>query len=477
MLLHTPFYLLFLGLVVALYWWLPNEAWRKRFLVVVSALFYTLFDWRFSLLLAILVLFTHIVATCARRPYGRWLYIIHLFFALGLLGWFKYAGFFLDSLAGAMQRIGVAVVPTALSFLLPIGISFYVFQAIGYTTETYRQRLDAATNWLDTALLLVFFPKLIAGPLVRPAIFLQQLYQTDKRLESGDVQQALSLLMFGLLKKLLVADALGVLADPAFRAAELAGSGAIFPTPLFIQGFYLFAFQIYADFSGYTDIARGSAILLGLQLPENFRTPYFSTSLGDFWNRWHMSLTQWFREYLFFPISRWLLVRTARRMPRLVQACATLTTMALIGLWHGAAWTYVVWGLWHGCLVILESLLRIKPGHGSRLLSGLISFHLVGLGWVLFRSQSFSSAAAFFTGLISFEQMNWLGYAMMPVFLMAIILYFLDILQSGRFRLPHSYNKLATPIGFIAGMLVLAGLMLLNYAHGGDPQPFIYGSF
>jgi D-alanyl-lipoteichoic acid acyltransferase DltB (MBOAT superfamily) len=358
--------------------------------------------------------------------------------------------------------------------LLPVGISFYTFQAIAYTTEIYRGKAQPA-SLLDFALYLAFFPKLIAGPLARPQDFMHQV--SAPRPSQAEVTSALGLLLLGLVKKVIIADSLAGLADTAFRAASLAG-GAHFATPLYLQGFYLFAFQIYADFSGYTDLARGSAALLGFALPENFRQPYFAATLGDFWNRWHMSLTAWFREYLFFPLSRWLLAHGGRQHAERAQVIANLVTMVLIGLWHGAAWTFVLWGLWHGALLTIERLTRFKPaGRWPRLAAGLVTFHLVAIGWVLFRADSLASAGRFFVGLFSVQQMGWLGYYAPGVLITAGLVIVIDWFAIGRTGWAAALWPRLRPIAITAGVVVLLALGLLSYARGANALPFIYGQF
>ncbi len=346
MLLHTPLYLVFLLAVVLIYWLLPRLIWRKAFLLVASYLFYAMFDWRFALLLFILTLISFVLGKAIERgksPRGYvWLSVI---INICVLIIFKLSGFFINSLESMLQIIGLNVFSPGLTLLLPVGISFYTFQAISYTTDIYRHKIQPTSSLVDFGLYLAFFPKLIAGPLVRPAIFLNQVYHPKASLSKEEYLSALGLLLLGLAKKVIIADSLAGRADVAFRAAAFPVDGMQFASPIFIQGFYLYAFQIYADFSGYTDIARASAALLGFTLPENFQQPYLSSTITSFWNRWHMSLTQWFREFLFFPFSRALLFFTHRRQPRIVQISANLLTMILIGLWHGMAWTFVAWGL------------------------------------------------------------------------------------------------------------------------------------
>ena len=282
----------------------------------------------------------------------------------------------------------------------------------------------------------------------------------------------------GYLKKIIIADSLGSLSSTAFHAAAT-GQALTFNTPLYIQGFYLFAFEIYADFSGYIDIARASAALLGIQLPENFKQPYLATSLGVFWNRWNMTLTQWFREYLYFPLTRALSQRTERRHPQLVQVITNLITMLLIGLWHGPAWTFIAWGGWHGCLLSIESMLKIKPASVRHsLIQGIITFHLVGIGWVLFRSESLTAAVNYLHALFSFNNMEWLPYYLPSIILTAALVFGIDLLTVYQARLGRlSYLKEFRPALVIASVILLSSLFLLTFARGSAVRPFIYGQF
>jgi len=464
MLLHTPRYLLFLLLVVLLYERLPAGRARKLALLCASYLFYALFDLRFALLLAALTAAVYFLARAiAAGRHPRLLAALSVILNLGLLGLFKYANFFLENLQIALGRPP----SPALALILPIGISFYTFQSISYTTEIYRKKL-APASWSDLALYLAFFPRLIAGPFVSPAAFLAQCNQPPA---PPDRRTALGLLLRGLVKKMIIADSLAGLADVAYRAADLPG---VFPAPLYVQGFYLYAIQLYADFSGYTDLARGSALLLGFQLPQNFRQPYLAVTLTDFWNRWHMSLTQWFREYLFFPLSRALLSRSGRRYPRLIQIVANLVTMLLIGLWHGAAWSFIAWGAWHGILLSIERLLNLKPvRRWQSTLTALLTFHLVGVGWVLFRSSSFIAAGRFLAGLFSFQQMQWLPHYLPAIFLAGGLTLALDLWESERLRLPGWLRAVVT----IAALVTLLALLTLSVVRGSDARPFIYGQF
>lgn len=473
MLLHTPGYLVFLLAVAALTWALPRPAWRKWLLLAASYTFYSLFDLRFA---ALLFGLTAAAAWIGRRisasaqPVG-WLWL-GLALNLGSLAFFKYSGFFTARLQAA------GLISPGLQILFPLGISFYIFQAVSYMVEIARGKLSPSASFLDLGLYLSFFPKLIAGPLVRPAAFLGQLASLPPSLPPPSLKRGLGLILLGLVKKVVVADSLAALGSTAFQAAEMSGAAGGFPTPIFIQGFYLYAIQIYADFSGYTDLARGSALLLGIELPENFQRPYWASSLVQFWNRWHMSLTQWFREYVFFPASRALLLRSQRRFARPIQVFVNLLTMIVIGWWHGSTVTFLLWGLWHGLLLSIEHLAGIKPTRRwARWVGWLVTFHLVGAGWILFRSSSIAAAGRFFSGLLAFEQMHWLPMLLGPVLTAAILTAFLDWLPSSPIFAGTPRLRPLRHILVSAAVVLLSGLALLSLARGSDPRPFIYGQF
>jgi alginate O-acetyltransferase complex protein AlgI len=477
--LHTPAYLLFLLLVVLIYWLLPAHHWRKLFLLMASYIFYALFDVRFTVLLFGLSIAVYLlggrIASSRHRRFYAWLSVG---LNLGVLGLFKYAGFFLSSAAAGFQLLGVPIVPPALRFLLPVGLSFYTFQAIAYTTEIYRGTARPTPRILDFGLSMAFFPKLIAGPLVQPFEFQHQIKTQTSRPSAVAVRNALALLLTGLTKKVLIADSLASLSDVAYRASALSSASGLFPSPLYWAGFYLYAIQIYADFSGYTDIARASANLLGFSLPENFRQPYFADSIADFWSRWHMTLTRWFREYLFQPLSRFLLISTKRRFRKGVQVLANLTTMTLIGLWHGAAWTYVAWGFWHGTLISIERFFNLRPrGRWSRWIRGILTFHLVGIGWVLFRAESFANAGRYIVGIFSLQQVVWLPRFLPPVLLAGALTLLIDLISANVVRPSRRSRRFWQPVLVTASLLALSGLALLQVLRGMAPRPFIYGQF
>ncbi|HMD88238.1 MAG TPA: MBOAT family O-acyltransferase [Anaerolineaceae bacterium] len=471
--LQTPLYLLSLLIFTLIYWRLPVGLVRQVALVVISYLCYALFDPRFALLLAGLSIVIYFIGRGIISSTQRFfLATIGVILNLSVLIIFKYSGFFLESLRTVLAPWGITSLPVAFSLLLPIGISFYTFQGISYIVGVYRKKLTPA-SFFDLMLYLAFFPKLIAGPIVSPKQFFDELHQLPDRLANSDRSIAFKLLLSGLVKKVLIADSLTSLAGVAFRAAGQPGNPS-FPTLLFIQGFYLYAIQIYADFSGYTDLARGSALLLGFHLPENFRQPYLSGTIADFWNRWHMSLTAWFREYLFFPLSRSLLKRSGQRWSRQIQVVTNLITMILIGFWHGTNWTFVVWSVWHGLLVSIERITAWKPQKGwQTLLSTLITFHLVAIGWVLFKSADFASAFSFFAGMTNLKNLYWIPNFWPPILLAGGLMAGLDFIERGSLRYPARVRH----VGIITAVVVLTGLTILSAVRGSDVHPFIYGNF
>jgi len=482
MLLNTPSYLLFLCLVAVIYWLLPSRRWprsRPLLLLVASYIFYATFDVRFVILLSSLTIVVYGLARAIPiSPHARFYAAVSVCLSLGVLGIFKYNEFFLENLNAILQAAGTRQLPSGLRLLLPAGISFYMFQAISYTMEVYRGTLQPVSNLSDFALYMAFFPKLLAGPIMSPSKFLPQINQAHLNFQSDRVWYALRLITQGLVKKVVIADSLASLSQIAFRAADLPPGQWPFPTPLYWQGFYLYAIQIYADFSGYTDIARGSATLFGFTLPENFEWPYFASTIGEFWNRWHISLTGWFREYLFFPLSRKLISLTDRRYLIADQIIANLVTMTLIGLWHRAGWTFIAWGFWHGVLLSIERISRYRATRRwQKILGGVVTFHLVSLGWVLFNASSFTAAWRFLRGLVAMEQMHWLPFVAPAVLLAGGMTLGIDLMARAWLDSTHKPRWNWRLLLWAASWTVILSLLTLRLVKGSNTLPFIYGQF
>lgn len=391
MIFHSLEFAVFFAVTASLYWSLPHR-WQNVLLLVAS---YTFYGWVHPWFLALIFSTTVIDYASARgmerwpshRKRFLWLSIVTNF---GLLGFFKYFNFFVENVAAAASLAGWRFPAPVLSIVLPVGISFYTFQSMSYTIDVYWGHLKARTSFLDMAVFVSFFPHLVAGPIMRASTLLPQV-EGERRFTPDGARDATLLLAWGFFKKLVIADNVGVIANKVFalRAPEFTVLWA---------GVFAFAIQIFADFSAYTDIARGTAKWLGFDLIRNFDHPYLASGPSDFWKRWNISLTTWFRDYVFLPMSyalsrridgvRWLGLRDEFW----IYSAATLATFLLSGLWHGASWNYVLWGAYHGVLLVAARLVsprrrkRRQPARRwlepARVLG---TFVLTCVGWLLFR--------------------------------------------------------------------------------------------
>jgi alginate O-acetyltransferase complex protein AlgI len=392
----SPFLIYFL-VVLLVYWCLPWREGRVWFLLGASFYFYV----RWNAWLAVLIGFTSFVDYIVARgmeqtsvPWRRrFLLLASLVMNLGVLVYFKYANFFIQSFVEAGQAFGLPVSVRSLQVILPVGISFYTFEAINYTVDVYRKRIQAEHNLAHFLLFILFFPHLVAGPIVRARDFLHQI-KRRKRWSSPRLLLGVGLFLLGLVKKVVVADRMALVADPVFAQPESYSTAATWLATL------AYALQIYGDFSGYSDMALGCAHMLGYKLAINFNMPYVAVNIAEFWHRWHISLSTWLRDYLFIPLggSRGTWLQTARNL---------LITMALGGLWHGANWAFVLWGVVHGLLLIghrafravvkrrptLDGALQTRAGTAVRMAT---TFLCVMLCWVLFRAMSLPAAGTIF---------------------------------------------------------------------------------
>jgi D-alanyl-lipoteichoic acid acyltransferase DltB (MBOAT superfamily) len=391
-LFDSPVYFAFLVAVVVAYW---SMNWRSQniFLLAASYFFYGWWDWRFLGLIFLSTTGDFIIAQWLDRSdnerHRRCALVISLILNLSFLGFFKYFNFFTDSLVSLLTALGLPHSPTAvLRVILPPGISFYTFQEIAYIVDVYQRKQRPAKSFIDYGLFVSLFPHLIAGPIQRPSHLLTQV-QAPRTFSPGQACDGFMLILMGLFRKCVFADNFAALANAAFASAL--GHNA-FAT---LVGAVAFGFQIYGDFCGYSDIARGSAKLLGFEFAVNFRRPYLAQSLQDFWHRWHISLSTWLRDYLYIPLggSRAGTIRTYANL---------IITMVLGGLWHGANWTFVVWGGLHGFALAAERWLRGLVGVWGNLPTGLArlvpvlartgTLAVVLLAWLFFRAPNVSTA-------------------------------------------------------------------------------------
>lgn len=464
MLFVSSAFLTFFAVVFPVYWALRAHRARLLWLLAASCFFYM--SWNPWLIL--LILFSasvdYLAALALERTAAprrrRALLAGSVGLNLGLLALFKYANFFLDTAGQFLGLFDVALPRPVLDIVLPLGISFYTFETISYIVDVYRGRTRAVRSPLDYALFILFFPHLVAGPIVRPRDFLPQLARR-KRFDWDRLYLGVRLFLLGLVKKALLADTLGAYAvDPVFAAAGAYGSGAAWLAVL------AYAVQIYCDFSGYSDMGIGLAHLLGFRLPANFRRPYLAGDVAEFWRRWHISLSSWLRDYLFIPLGgsrggAWLTYRNL------------MVVMLLGGLWHGASWTFVAWGLYHGVLLALHRALPAAPAL-LRPLRVPATFLLVAVGWVFFRATSLGDAVALL------GRLAWptAGAALAPA-TVALVLGCLALTLAGhllgeRVDLARVERRLPAPVMGAALAAVLA-LVLVLLPDG--TRAFIYFQF
>lgn len=374
-------------------WLLRANRARKIWLLAASWVFYAGWDPRFLLLLWASTAANFVAGLGIARAQSvsarrAWL-VGGVVFDLGVLGAFKYAGFFLDAATEVLALLGIGAALPAVAVVLPIGISFFTFQGISYLVDVWRGTIPATRRPLDFALFIALFPHLVAGPIVRASELLPQ-FRAAPRAADARVRAALLLFASGFVKKACIADRIAAVVDPVFAAPAAYGAGSKWLAAA------LYHVQIYCDFSGYTDMAIAVAALLGYRLPENFAFPYLARSVRSFWRGWHMTLTRWFRDYLYVPLG-------GNRGSRIATARNLFAVFLLCGLWHGAAWTFVAWGAAHGMLLVAERgafgrLLARLPRPAALLYVNAV----VLLAWVLFRSPDFARAADFLGGLFGF---------------------------------------------------------------------------
>jgi alginate O-acetyltransferase complex protein AlgI len=477
MLFCSQQFLLFFAVVFAVYWSLPDQRLRVWFLLAASFYFYAKWNpWLAALIGASTAMdyaLAHGMEATASPRRRKLLLAVSLTANLGLLGYFKYANFFLESLYQACgwplpcengQRVPL------LAVILPVGISFYTFEAINYTVDVYRGRVRAERSLPNFMLFITFFPHLVAGPIVRARDFLPQI-RRRKRWDWARLHLGAQLFLRGLFKKLAIADRMPLWTDDVFANPQLHNTGAAWLAVL------AYALQIYCDFSGYSDMALGCAHVLGYKLAVNFELPYLSANVAEFWRRWHVSLSSWLRDYLFIPLggSRGSRRRTNRNL---------LITMTLGGLWHGASWTFVAWGVLHGLLLIAHRAFRdwcaprprlacwLQSQSGTALRIGT-TFLTVSLCWVFFRATAFGKAAELLKRLVVPHSGLGSGQQNLALLLIAAA-FFLGQVLARRGAWKQLVDRLSGPVlgtGYAAALT----LTLLLAPNGG--QAFIYFQF
>ena len=473
MLFNSAQFGVFLIFVCFVYWSIrENRPLRHSFLLACSLFFYMCWNEKYVLLL--------IFSTVLDFHLGKALYIsqqagrrklllgISVLCNLGLLGIFKYFNFFAGNVNALAVFFGLERVLPALDVLLPVGISFYTFQTMSYTIEIYQRKLEPCSSIVEFALFVSFFPQLVAGPIVRASQFLPQLTQTppldDTRIGSG-----LYMILKGLFKKVIVADYIALhLVDRVY-----ADPGA-YESPMILLAMYGFFLQLYCDFAGYSDIAIGGARLLGFDLPINFRSPFKATSIRDFWTRWHITMTSWFRDFVFFPLG-------GSRKGEWRTAFNIMCNMLVVGLWHGASWIFILWGIFMGCYLWAERLLERLRGPSAHKkkswyhdpIAILITFHLILLTNTFFRTENLSNAGMIFSRLFSISG-EWnisVPTSVLAVMVLGYATHFLP--ESWKLKGELLFTASPAPVQAFASMVLIAGCIVLHL----EEHPFFYFQF
>ena len=475
-------FLVFLPIVFVLYWFVfQKREWQNLLIVTASYVFYGWWDWRFLFLIA----FTSICSFYsgvlierfeASKRKQRMVCAGNLILNFLILGVFKYYNFFADSLAQLFWHLFHYQLDwVTLNVVLPVGISFYTFQALSYTIDVYRKDVPVARNIVEFCAFISFFPQLVAGPIERAKNLLPQ-FQRDRHFDYVQAVDGCRQMLWGFFKKTVIADKCAANLNPLWDSyADYSG------VSLWMLAF-LFTFQIYCDFSGYSDIAIGCARLFGIKLLNNFNYPYLSRSIPEFWRRWHISLMTWFRDYVYIPLggsrcAQWKVIRN------------TFIVFGVSGLWHGANWTFVCWGLYHGCLIVLYKLLHINTKDKDILAAGrwlpsikdmcrvVITFLLAVVGWVIFRAENIAQAWDFVSRMFftAFDDFHF-RLGSINTFIAILLLIIVEYLQRNRvhvLQLPDNRVFHCSSVRY--ALYACIGLLMFFYA--GEVQTFIYFQF
>lgn len=465
---------LFLVTVFCVYHVLRCRA-QNVLLVAASYVFYGWWDWRFLSLLLISTIVDFTVARAmsdASTRRRKLLLAISVCTNLGILGFFKYFGFFMETAAVAMRQIGLEPDWPTLRIILPVGISFYTFQTMAYTIDVYRKKLSPTRNLLTFAVYVAFFPQLVAGPIERAQRLLPQI-AGHRTVTAHQFSSGILLILIGLCRKVAIADLVAGDVEYAFSNYETLGGAML------ARGLFLFALQIYGDFAGYSDIARGTSRLLGIELMRNFEQPYFSTSITEFWRRWHVSLSTWLRDYLYVSLG-------GNRVTKLLVYRNLMLTMLLGGLWHGAAWTFVIWGAIHGVALIMHKAWlsvrsQVWPSAQTSSASGriaglacgwVITMLVIICGWAFFRAPDLTTAVGYLGTMFSEPSIPTLRQLVLPVGVTALLLA-IDLPQ----RLTGRHTVLLEWPWPLRGSVYACLVLIMVLVRSGDEVPFIYFQF
>ncbi len=477
MLFNSIEFVIFLPIVFVIYWFVINRNLKLQnlFVLVASYVFYGWWDWRFLSLIIFSSIVDYTVAlqinNSSDKIRRKVLLFISVLVNIGLLGFFKYYNFFVDSFVEAFSQFGIQMHARTLNVILPVGISFYTFQTLSYTIDVYRNKLEPTKDVIAFFTFVAFFPQLVAGPIERAVNLLPQFY-TRRKFDLDQARDGVKQILWGLFKKIIIADNCAVIVDDIF------GNYGSQPGSVLLLGAFFFAFQIYGDFSGYSDIAIGTARLFGFSLMRNFAFPYFSRDIAEFWRRWHISLSTWFRDYVYIPLG-------GSRGTKMQQIRNTLVIFVVSGFWHGANWTFIVWGLLNGLYflpLLLSKANRRNMGvtaEGKLLpslretMQMLITFFLTLIAWIFFRAENVTQAFAylgemFSASLVTIPSLDYLK-------LLPLVLIFIIIEWISRDK-QHALEISGWPVTYRwATYLVIGFVVLLSFDK--SPHAFIYFQF
>lgn len=485
MLFNSFVFALFLPIVFSLYWLLGESTrWQNRLILVASYVFYGWWDWRFLILMTISILsawgsgelFRHTDNLKARKT----ILVSALMVNFGILFAFKYFNFFIGSLSTLFAAIGFSIDSPSLKIVLPVGISFYTFQAVGYVIDVYRRDVEPTRDPVAFMAFISFFPQLVAGPIERASNLLPQ-FLRPRKFEYESAVDGCRQMLWGFFKKMVVADECGHVVNRIFEGYET------FPGSMRFLGAIFFAFQIYCDFSGYSDIAIGCARLFGFNLMRNFANPYFSRNISEFWRNWHISLMTWFRDYLYIPLggNRHGKAKTMRN---------TFVVFAVSGLWHGANWTFIVWGLMHACLFLprlamgsRHSKTESSIGDGRKIpapiewLQMTWTFICVTLIWIVFRAPTVKDAVRYASGIFSGSLLQAPEFSLTMIYALSFIVIVVIMEWISRSK-PHplcfkSYSTDRRPMAHCLRFCIYLVVAILCLAHMARNSEFIYFQF
>jgi alginate O-acetyltransferase complex protein AlgI len=474
MLFNSLVFLVFLGVVLPVFYLLPQR-FKKIFLLLASYIFYGYWDWRFcSLLLLSTVMdyyLGHVIYMETNEKKRKHLLHLSLLVNLTLLGFFKYFNFFVDSFA---QVFGTQLDSVHLHIILPVGISFYTFQSLSYTFDLYRKKLEPAKSLLDYSVFVSFFPQLVAGPIEKAVHLLPQV-EKIKMPDRQYIKEGAILITTGMFKKIIIGDTIGKYVDNVFAEPANFSSGELICTLI------MFAVQIYADFSGYSLIAKGCGKLLGVTLMDNFNQPYLASNITDFWRRWHISLSDWLKDYVYI----WWL--GGNRKGKFRTYLNLMVTMLLGGLWHGANWTFVIWGGIHGVALAFHKLIlgdkkvetRFTYNGPASLIkfvfNVMFTFLIVLFAWLFFRAADLKTATTLLSHIFNWTSSNLIGDFIIVTTLYFSVIILLDIIEY--YTDNHAYLLLLKPAIRYGILIPIWAIILIFMYTVGKPAPFIYFQF